>query len=281
MRFISFESPSGPGWGACRDQGIVDLSLLAPSLRKALAAGVLPASPVALPAGTRTWKTGEVKLLTPLPDATRFFCIGLNYAAHREEADRRPTAQPVVFVRYAASLVGDRQPLLAPPESETYDFEGELAVIIGRPGRRIAEADALEHVGGYACFMDGSIREFQMQTSQYTPGKNFDRSGAFGPCLVTADEIGDPNAGLRLQTRLNGERVQDATTDLMLFPVPSLIAYISTFTVLQPGDVIATGTPGGVGFARKPPLYMRPGDRIEVEIERVGLLANPVQADAG
>jgi len=279
MRFVSFEKDGRPGWGALVDSEILDLSRQAPSLRAAMAAGSLPRDPGGLPTEPRPSKLDEVSLLTPLPDATRFFCIGLNYVAHRDEAGRRPTTQPVIFVRFASSLAPHRQPLPVPPESGTYDFEGELAVVIGRPGRRIREDDALKHVAGYACFMDGSIREFQMHTSQYTPGKNFDRSGAFGPCLVTADEVGDPNAGLRLRTRLNGEVMQDATTDLMLFPVRTLITYLSTFTRLEPGDVIATGTPGGVGFARNPPLYMKPGDTIEVEIERVGLLSNPVIAE--
>lgn len=278
MRYVSFESDGRLGWGALIGEDVVDLGDRAPSLRAALGTGALPASRDKL-LRAHTLRLKDLKLLTPLPDVARIFCIGLNYGAHREEAGRKATSQPVIFVRFAASVVGHGWPLLAPPESQTFDFEGELAVVIGRAGRRIAEADALQHVAGYACFMDGSIREYQMHTNQYTPGKNFDRSGAFGPCLVMADEVGDPNAGLRLVTRLNGEVVQDTTTDLMIFPVPSLIAYLSTFTRLEPGDVIATGTPGGVGFVRKPPLYMKPGDRIEVEIEKVGLLGNPVVAE--
>ena len=162
-----------------------------------------------------------------------------------------------------------------PRVTDTYDFEGELAVVIGRAGRHVDEAGALDHVAGYACFNDGSVREHQRHTTQFTPGKNFDRSGAFGPWLVTADEVGDPQA-LSLETRLNGETVQETTTDLMIFPIAEVIAYLSVFTELVPGDVIATGTPGGVGAARTPPLWMQPGDTVEVEISRVGRLANPV-----
>ena len=279
MRFVSFEKDGRPGWGALLGEEVIDLGGRAPTLHAALGAGVLPRSASDLPGGAGRLQLGQLTLQTPLPGVGRIFCIGLNYFAHREEAGRSPTTKPVIFVRFPSSLTAHGQPLMAPPESATYDFEGELAVIIGRAGRRIREEDALGHVAGYSCFMDGSIREFQMHTSQYTPGKNFDHSGAFGPCLVTADEVGDPNAGLQLRTRLNGALVQEATTDLMLFPVPHLIAYLSSFMRLQPGDVIATGTPGGVGFARQPPLYMKPDDRVEVEIERVGLLTNTVVAE--
>jgi 2-keto-4-pentenoate hydratase/2-oxohepta-3-ene-1,7-dioic acid hydratase in catechol pathway len=278
MKFVSFLTETGPGWGALDDGGIRDLRRVAPSLRAALSAGTLPRSAAEL-AAAPLLSHAALTLLPPVPDTGRIFCVGLNYVAHREETGRTPTERPTIFVRFAPSVVGHAQPLLRPRESGEYDFEGELAVVIGRPGRRIAEADALGHVAGYACFMDGSVRDWQYHTSQFTPGKNFDRSGAFGPYLVDAAEVGDPNAGLSLQTRLNGQVVQFATTDLMIFPVPAVIQYLSTFTTLEPGDVIATGTPGGVGFKRTPPLFMQAGDTIEVEIDRVGLLRNTVQAD--
>lgn len=275
MKYASFLHQGAPGWGLVEDGGVRELRDVAPTLRAALAAGPLPRTTSRAP----LLPPAALTLLPPVPDTGRIFCVGLNYVAHREETGRTPTEQPVIFVRFAASVVGHGEPLLLPRESMKYDFEGELAVIIGRAGRRIPEARALDHVAGYACFMDGSVRDWQYQTSQFTPGKNFDRSGAFGPYLVGADEIGDPNAGLRLQTRLNGRVMQDTTTDRMIFPVPVLIAYLSAFTELQPGDVIATGTPGGVGAKRTPPVFMQAGDEIEVEIGGVGLLRNPVQAD--
>lgn len=275
MKYASFLQDGVPGWGVLDGEGVLDLRPVAPTLRAALAAGPLHrATAHGLPV-----PLAGISLLPPVPDTGRIFCIGLNYVAHREETGRKPTEQPTVFVRFAPSVVGHGAPVLLPRESDQLDFEGELAVIIGKAGRRIPEARALEHVAGYACFLDGSVRDWQYQTSQFTPGKNFDRSGAFGPYLVSADEIGDPNGALKLVTRLNGQEVQATTTDMMIFPVPVLIRYLSTFTELQPGDVIATGTPGGVGFKRTPPLFMQAGDTIEVEIGKVGLLRNVVQSD--
>ena len=278
MKFASFQHQDIPGWGAVEGAAIRDLRQLAPTLRAALTAGSLPRTSKEL-AQAPLLPLSTLTLRPPVPDTGRIFCIGLNYVAHREETGRKPTDHPVIFMRFAASVMGHGQPVLLPKESTNFDFEGELAVIIGKAGRRIPEARALEHVAGYACFMDGSIRDWQSHTHQFTPGKNFDRSGAFGPWLVSADELGDPNAGLKLETRLNGQVVQTTTTDLMIFSVPIAINYLSSFTQLEPGDVIATGTPGGVGFKRTPPLFMRAGDTIEVEISKVGLLRNSVQTD--
>ncbi|HUP75094.1 MAG TPA: fumarylacetoacetate hydrolase family protein [Acidimicrobiales bacterium] len=216
----------------------------------------------------------EVQLLPPIV-GPRIFCIGINYRSHRDEMGRDASDHPTVFVRFPSSLVGHGAPLLRPLASDRFDYEGELAVVIGRPGRRIEREYALEHVAGYSCFNDGSIRDYQRHTSQFTAGKNFDRSGSFGPWLVTADEVGDP-AALTLTTRLNGEVMQHSTTDLLIFDVPEIIAYLSEFTELHPGDIIATGTPGGVGAARDPAVFMRPGDTIEVEISDVGLLCNEI-----
>lgn len=275
MKYASFLQDGIPGWGEVEGDGIRDLRPVAPTLRAALAAGPLDRATAHGP----LLPLADVTLLPPVPDTGRIFCIGLNYVAHREETGRKPTEQPTVFMRFASSVVGHGALVLSPRESDQLDFEGELAVVIGKAGRRIPENRALEHVAGYACFLDGSVRDWQYQTSQFTPGKNFDRSGAFGPFLVGADEIGDPNGGLSLVTRLNGQEVQATTTDMMIFPVPVLVRYLSTFTELQPGDVIATGTPGGVGFKRTPPLFMKAGDVIEVEIAKVGLLRNTVQSD--
>jgi 2-keto-4-pentenoate hydratase/2-oxohepta-3-ene-1,7-dioic acid hydratase in catechol pathway len=280
MKFASFRHAGNAGWGAVVGNCVRSLSAIAPTLREAIARGKLPRTEQEIPRSAPALPLDNLPLLPPVPDTGRIFCVGLNYADHQAETGRKPTEYPVIFMRYAQSVLGHGAALLAPPESETYDFEGELAVTIGRPGRRIGEADALSHVAGYSCFMDGTIRAFQLHTNQYTPGKNFDRSGAFGPWLVTPDETGDPKTGLKLETRLNGTVVQQSNTGVMLFPVPVVIAYLSSFTALEPGDVIATGTPAGVGFKRTPPLYMRGGDRIEVEIERVGILTNRIERES-
>jgi 2-keto-4-pentenoate hydratase/2-oxohepta-3-ene-1,7-dioic acid hydratase in catechol pathway len=219
----------------------------------------------------------DVTLRPPL-DAPRLFCIGVNYRDHRAEMGHDDVPYPTVFVRFSTSVVGHDSPIVRPSVSDRFDYEGELAVVVGRAGRHIARRDALAHVAGYACFDDGSVRDFQRHTSQFTAGKNFDRSGAFGPWLVTADEVGDPST-LELTTRVNGEVRQHATTDLLINDVPALVEYLSTFTELLPGDVIATGTPGGVGVARDPQVFLRPGDTVEVEISGVGLLRNVVTAE--
>ena len=205
-------------------------------------------------------------------------CAGLNYDEHVRETRRERTERPTIFMRYAESQLGHEQPILLPPESERLDYEGEIAVVIGRAGRRISEEDAFSHIAGFACYNDGSIRDWQTHTSQWGPGKNFQATGAFGPTLVSADEIGE-NEALTLETRLNGQVVQHATTDMLIFSIPTLIAYCSTFTRLQPGDVIVTGTPGGVGAKRNPPLFMKDGDVVEVEVSKLGILRNPIRAE--
>lgn len=217
----------------------------------------------------------DVVLRPPIPAPPRIFCIGINYLAHREETGRAEVAHPTVFVRFASSLAAPGAPLERPRASEALDFEGELAVVIGRGGRHIPAAEALAHIAGYSCFNDGSVRDWQRHTSQFTPGKNFDRTGSFGPWIVTADEIPDPRR-LTLTTRLSGEVMQHSSVDLLIFDIPALLAYLSTFTELQPGDVIATGTPGGVGMAREPQRWMQPGEVVEVDIDGIGVLRNPI-----
>jgi 2-keto-4-pentenoate hydratase/2-oxohepta-3-ene-1,7-dioic acid hydratase in catechol pathway len=219
--------------------------------------------------------------VTPAPPLTspRIFCIGVNYRDHRDEMGHDDVPYPTIFVRFASSLVGHGSAMVRPAASDRLDYEGELAVVIGRAGRRISPDAALAHVAGYACFDDGSVRDFQRHTSQFTAGKNFDRSGAFGPWMVTADEIGDP-AGLAIETRVNGEVRQRSNTELLINDIPAVLGYLSSFTELQPGDVIATGTPGGVGAARTPPVFLQAGDVVEVEIERVGLLRNEIIEEA-
>ncbi len=214
--------------------------------------------------------------LIPRPGA--IWCVGLNYEDHRLETGRAKADWPTLFTRFPVCLVGHREKLVAPEASEQLDYEGELAVVIGKPGRHIEEAKALDHVAGYACFNDASVRDFQSHSSQFGPGKNFWRTGAFGPWLVTADEIPDPQT-LAIETRLNGEVMQQSHTSRMTWTVRELIAYLSRITPLQTGDVIATGTPSGVGVARDPQVFLRPGDRVEVEIEGIGVLANGVVAE--
>ena len=217
----------------------------------------------------------SVKLAVPVDPLRKVICVGVNYRDHAGEIKAEEPKNPILFTRTLDTLVAQDQPIVRPKASETFDYEGEIGVIIGREGRHIAEQDTMAHVFGYCCFLDGSVREYQRHA--LTTGKNFWRSGSMGPWIVTADEIGDTN--LALQTRLNGNVVQSAHLSDLIFNIPQLIAYCSLWTVLRPGDVIATGTPGGVGSRRTPPLWMKAGDTIEVEVEKLGSLRNPVIAE--
>ena len=213
-----------------------------------------------------------------IPNSGKILCVGINYQAHKIETGNPDYQYPMFFSRYPESQVGHQRAILKPRETEKLDYEGELAVIIGKAGRRISARDALSHIAGYACYNDGSVRDFQRHTTQFLPGKNFVGTGAFGPYMVTADEIPDPTK-LHLQTRLNGEVTQASDTSLMINPIPQLIEYISQVVPLSVGDVLVTGTPGGVGCKRKPPVYLSAGDNIEVEISGIGILANIVEDD--
>lgn len=218
-----------------------------------------------------------VQSLPPVAQPPKIICVGLNYTDHSAESGFEQPAYPTLFSRFNTSVIAHGQPLVHPALSPTFDYEGELAVIIGKPGKGIARADALDHILGYSIFNDGSVREYQFKTPQWMMGKNFDGSGAFGPCLVTADELPPGARGLKLETRLNGVTVQSANTKDMVFDVESLIVTISEVMTLEAGDVIVAGTPAGIGHAREPKLYMQPGDLCEVEIEGIGLLSNRVQ----
>jgi acylpyruvate hydrolase len=218
-----------------------------------------------------------VRVLPPVPVPPKILCVGLNYDDHLEESGLKKPAYPEIFARFATSLIPHREPIRRPRESIALDYEAELAVVIGKPGRRIFQEQALDHVAGYSIFNDATVRDFQLRTPQWTIGKNFDGTGSFGPWLVTPDAVPPGARGLRIQGRLNGRVMQDSRTDRLIFSVPALIEMISVAMSLERGDVIITGTPGGVGAARKPPVFMQPGDIFEVEIEKLGVLSNPVQ----
>ena len=265
MKLIRFKHGAGPAVGRMDGDSVI---VLAKTWTKAL---LDPSGD-----GERLPAAGLTRL-APITDG-RIFCAAVNYAAHRDEMDRAAVGKPTLFLRTAASLVGPDEAVEKPATSDRFDFEGELAAVIGTPGRRIARADALAHVAGWSLFMDGSVRDWQRHTSQFTPGKNFDRSGSLGPFVMTADEFGDYRRQT-LVTRLNGAEVQRTAIDLMLYDVETLIEYISAFTELRTGDVIATGTCGGVGEKRVPPLFMFQGDTVEVEVSGLGVLANRVSGE--
>ena len=217
----------------------------------------------------------EIEFLPTIPAPEKIFCVGMNYLSHIKENNLEIPKFPWIFLRTASAQVGHNVPLLRPRVSEQLDFEGELAVVIGRGGRHIPVGAALDHVAGYCCFNEGSVRDWQLRTTQYDVGKNFYHSGSFGPWMVTADEIADPKQ-MKLETRLNGVVMQAAKLDDLVFGIADLISYLSDVTLLAPGDVIVTGTPGGIGLYRKPPVFMKAGDVVEIDIDRIGVLSNPI-----
>ena len=277
MKLVSFEGPRGLSYGILTDKGIIDAGERLPNpdlsslLADTRALGQLERYGV-------DYALTDVALLPPIPESRKIICVGLNYKTHIAETGNQAPAYPILFPRYPDSLVGSGANLVRPKVSERFDFEGELAVVIGKPGRALSRETALDHVAGYACLNDGSIRDWQKHTTQFLPGKNFSSSGSFGPYLATCDEVGDIEA-LALTTRLNGVVVQHSKLDDLLFDVAALVEYVSIIWEVRPGDVIASGTPGGVGAVRKPPLWMKPGDLIEVEIDRLGILSNRVVAE--
>ena len=249
-------------------------------------AGVIAGGDAALAAVEAAAASGErlnladVTPALPLAHPGKFICVGLNYALHAKEGGHDIPTYPSFFPRYATSLVPAGGNVIRPKSSVTLDYECELAFIIGKGGRHISEADALGHVFGYTLFNDVSVREYQRKTSQWTPGKNFDGTGPFGPVVVTPDELPPGASGLRITTRVNGETMQDSNTEDMIFTVANIIATLSEFMTLEAGDVVATGTPSGVAHARKPPAWMKAGDVVEVEVEKIGVLRNPVVDEA-
>ncbi|MGZ5989656.1 MAG: fumarylacetoacetate hydrolase family protein [Rhizomicrobium sp.] len=218
----------------------------------------------------------SVEVLQPLHSPGKIICVGLNYRDHAGESGMQVPDYPTLFARFASSLIPHRAPIIRPAESERLDYEGELVAVIGKGGRRISKSDALDHVAGYSIFNDGSIRDFQLRTPQWTMGKNFDATGAFGPVFVTADALPPGARGLKIETRLNGTVMQSASTDDLIFDVATLVTLISVGITLEAGDIIVTGTPSGVGAARKPPVFMKSGDVCEIEIEQIGILRNRI-----
>jgi 2-keto-4-pentenoate hydratase/2-oxohepta-3-ene-1,7-dioic acid hydratase in catechol pathway len=274
MRLVSFERADGSlSYGTTDGQIIRDAGavLAHADLAAVLAAGALAALAGAGP----EIPIAAVRLLPPIPAPGKILCIGLNYLPHILETGRARPEKPSIFTRYADSLVGHGADLIRPAASAKFDYEGELAVVIGKAGRHIAPADAWDHIAGYACFNDGSIRDYQNHTTQFWPGKNFEKSGSFGPWIVTPDAVGDITAQT-LTTRVNGTVEQQTPISDLAIGIADLIAYASTVTTLRPGDVIATGTPGGVGNHRKPQLFLEPGMTVEVQITGIGTLTNGV-----
>jgi 2-keto-4-pentenoate hydratase/2-oxohepta-3-ene-1,7-dioic acid hydratase in catechol pathway len=282
LKLVSYVHANAAGFGVVAGDGIVDLSRRIgarfPDVRSLLERDGLPEARKAAEGQAPDFKLSAVTLLPPIPNPGKIFCIGLNYEDHRKETKRDKTEEPAVFVRFPESQVGHDQPILRPRESTKLDFEGEIAVIIGRAGRRIAQKDAWSHVAGYSCYNDGSVRDWQWATTQWTAGKNFVATGGFGPWIVTADEI-PGGTTLTLVTRLNGQEMQRTTTKYLVHSIPKLIEHLSTWVPLAPGDVIVSGTPGGVGARREPPVWMKPGDVVEIEVDKVGVLRNTIADD--
>jgi 2-keto-4-pentenoate hydratase/2-oxohepta-3-ene-1,7-dioic acid hydratase in catechol pathway len=285
MRLITFERSGRLGYGAVKDGGVVDLGARfgqqAPGLIDLIARNLMARAQEIVAQATPDLPLDAVTLERPLPAPGKILCIGVNYLdrnAEYNDGSEQPK-NPSVFIRVPASFVGHGQPLIRPPETRQFDYEGEIALVIGRRGRRIARETAMDHVFGYAAANEGTAREWTRHGKfNVTQGKNFDRSGAFGPWIVTADAV--PPGPLRVMTRVNGEERQNDTTDRLLFPFDVLVSYLSTFTTLEPGDLILTGTPNGAGARFKPPKWLVPGDVVEVEVEGVGVLSNTVADEA-
>lgn len=286
MKFVSYLHHARESWGALQGDLIIPGQPITgcPDLASFLASASYTQRDTLFAAAKPTLALADVQLLPVVPRSEKIICAVRNYMDHHQEVlaagmQRELSEEPPIFLRVWRSQVAHGQAIIRPRVSETLDWEGELAVIIGKPGRDIPQERAYEHVAGYSIYNDASVREWQFHAKQIASGKNFEGTGAFGPWMVTADEIpaGQP---LKLVTRLNGEVVQDSHTGHMIFSVPRLIAYASTIFTLVPGDVIITGTPAGVGWSRKPQRFMKPGDVVEVEIERIGVLRNPVAAQS-
>ena len=288
MRLVTFSHEGSSRIGCSVDGHIIDLSIAAPSLPTDLVGllemgpeGLQQAEAAANSAGSDAQvSVDNITYLPLIPRPPKIICIGRNYAAHAIEGGAEPPSYPEIFYRGATSLIAHNDPIVLPKCSDKLDYEAELVAIVGKTAKNVARENGLEYVAGYALFNDATLRDYQRKSSQWTIGKNFDNTGGFGPEFVTADELPAGADGLRIQSRLNGQVMQDANTRDFIFPIDDLIAKLSECMTLEPGDVIVTGTPAGVGYARKPPVYMKNGDVIEIEIEGIGVLSNPVIDEA-
>lgn len=288
MKLMMFENGGPAHLGVVEGDRVIDLSAcgaVAPhTLQQLIEAGpdaLLPLGEAIISAPqTARLALDTVKPALPLPRPGKFICVGLNYALHAKEGGHDIPSYPSLFVRWPSSLVAAEEPVIRPRVSDQFDYEAELTIVIGKGGRHISEKDALSHVFGYTIFNDVSVRAYQRKTAQWTPGKNFDGTGPLGPVVVTADELPPGASGLRITSRVNGETRQDSNTSDMIFSTARIIAILSEFMTLEPGDVIATGTPSGVAHAMKPPGWMKHGDTVEAEIEGIGILSNPVIDEA-
>ena len=286
MRIVNFKKKGVATLGVRRGKEVVDLSLADKSLPRDLR-GLLTAGKGALAQAKRAARDAPKRavirppraILPPIPNPGKIICVGLNYSDHAAEAGLKPPDFPILFLRVPSSVVGHGQPIIRPKASKHFDYEAEMVAVIGRRGRNIPKSKALDYVAGYSVANEGSIRDYQMRSSQWTLGKNFDKTGAWGPDFVTADELPKGGKGLKIETRLNGRVLQSSSTSNMIFDTRTLVSVASTVMTLEPGDIILTGTPAGVGFVRKPPVFMKAGDVCEIEIEGIGLLRNPVRAE--
>ncbi len=273
MKYVSYLHAGAPSWGVALADGVTDVPRHggAATLKQHLERGAATPSEQA---ADHTWE--EIEYAPVIPDPNKIICVGVNYVDHRAETSRDPVAYPTIFTRFADTQIGHLASARSPEVSDVFDYEGELAVVIGAPSFQVPEEEAFSRVAGYSCYNDLTVRDWQRHTHQWTPGKNFPGTGAFGPWLVTADEIPDVR-DLQLTTTVNGEVRQQAPISDLIFDIPQLIAYITTFTPLAPGDVIVSGTPGGVGYFSTPQRLLKPGDVVEVEISGVGTLRTPIE----
>jgi len=288
MRLTSFDKDGRATLGFRVGDDVVDLKAADPGLPDDLVGFLRTGKSAFDRAATVAAKAGpalrtpfaKLKFRPLIENPGKIVCLGLNYADHAAEGGHAKPTYPSIFMRGPTSLVAHNEPIIRPQCSEQLDYEAELVAIVGKTGKHVSEKDALDYIAGYSIFNEGSIREYQRKTSQWTAGKNFDKTGAFGPEFVTADELPPGATGLRIQSRLNGQVMQDANTSMMLFDVKETVALLTEFMTLEPGDVLVMGTPAGVGHARKPPVWMKDGDTCEIEIEKIGILHNPIKDEA-
>ena len=288
MRLVAFDEGGKARLGVLQGEAVVDLSRAAPDLPRDLA-GLIRQGPAALAAAAEAGRTAKadasrplqgLRFRPPVENAGKIVCLGLNYVDHAAEGGHAKPDYPSLFLRCNTSLVAHGEAMWRPKASSKLDYEAELVAVVGRTARHVRATDALACIAGYSCFNDGSLRDYQRKTTQWTIGKNFDRTGGFGPWFVTADELPPGASGLSIQSRLNGKVMQNANTSDMIFPVAETVAVLSECLTLEPGDLLVMGTPAGVGYARTPPVWMQPGDTIDIAIEGIGVLSNPIAEEA-